>query len=83
MEIQILEFGQIPKQLFKTPHASKLNAIKKPLERGMSLKFELKGVVEGHKDDVTSLDVYDKIIVSCGKDGLLMCYDFETNRRIR
>ncbi|XP_062537016.1 protein FAN-like [Armigeres subalbatus] len=90
LEVQISEFGQIPKQLFRTPHVSKL-MVNAPLEssRTSSLNKELRITMDAqyfsHKDEITSmlLDDSTKNIFTTSRDGTFKCYSLVEKRQIR
>ncbi|XP_001651497.2 protein FAN isoform X1 [Aedes aegypti] len=91
LEVQISEFGQIPKQLFRTPHVSKLMSINSPLRcpRTLSMDGELRIAMDAqyfsHKDEITSmlLDEESKHIFTTSKDGTFKCYSLHERRQIR
>ncbi|XP_055603286.1 protein FAN-like [Uranotaenia lowii] len=96
LEVQISEFGQIPKQLFRTPHVSKLLNIdpvigdpNNPEETGTvpDLQIELDAQYFSHKDEITSLVVDKKStgrsIFTTSKDGTFKCYSLSERRQIR
>lgn len=86
LEVQILEFGQIPKQLFTTPHAVKILKVRSSLHtRGESfppIEISLVTKYDGFKDDITSLCYLNNILIITAKDGTMKCYDVETHRQI-
>lgn len=90
LEVQISEFGQIPKQLFDKPHV--------PRTRSPSLisqmsdiaeceakinRIDLSDQVQSHKNIVSCVIVDGPTITSTGKDGLLKCYDINGKRQTR
>ncbi|KAF5298434.1 hypothetical protein FQR65_LT01213 [Abscondita terminalis] len=98
LEVQIMEFGQIPKQLFKVPHCqrrTKLQLLKpvltedvqkdslNPWKSMSSLKLE--SVFNTHKDTVSSLFVAnnENQIMSAGYDSKLKVFSLSQNRQIR
>ncbi|XP_055383066.1 protein FAN-like isoform X2 [Condylostylus longicornis] len=92
LEVQIYEFGQIPKQLFKTPHVSRNVTTVLPPRSPINnpnigsikhYKFELKGSYAAHKDEITSIYADDDKIWSTGKDGILKCYSILEKRQTR
>ncbi|XP_029730273.2 protein FAN [Aedes albopictus] len=91
LEVQISEFGQIPKQLFRTPHVSKLLSIDAPVgcPRTLSMDGELRIAMDAqyfsHKDEITSmlLDEETKHIFTTSKDGTFKCYSLLERRQIR
>ncbi|EDS28930.1 neutral sphingomyelinase [Culex quinquefasciatus] len=92
LEVQISEFGQIPKQLFRTPHVSKLLKVDSPLAHsGGSLSIDCELLVEldaqyfSHKDEITSLllDEPTTNIFTSSKDGTFKCYNLVERRQIR
>lgn len=86
LEVQIMEFGQIPKQIFTKPHVRKiLPKILKPLTTKTSLEYNMEctNTIRLHKEAVTSvLRKGDRIISVC-KDGTLKVYDLVQNKQIR
>ena len=64
MEIQIMEFGQVPKQLFNTPHPQRFT---ESIPRKRSVRNEAEGQqeVQGHRD---SLNDVPNIESNTGKD---------------
>uniref|UniRef100_A0A2M4CUC0 Putative neutral sphingomyelinase n=2 Tax=Anopheles darlingi TaxID=43151 RepID=A0A2M4CUC0_ANODA len=85
VEVQISEFGQIPKQIFRTAHVSKL--IKVPLCLGSERKIELKKEIEyfSHKAIITALavDAITGNIFTTSKDGTMTCYNTHEKRKMR
>lgn len=84
LEVQILEFGQIPKQLFTTPHPQKL--VRLPLLNSVASRpfnVELIKIFDGFRDAVLSLRCSDDVLIATGKDGSLKCYNIKTNKQIR
>ncbi|XP_075213392.1 protein FAN-like [Lycorma delicatula] len=85
LEVQIMEFGQIPKQIFTKPHPQRtcIYKIEKPLsctkigkeaaKKGWTIKA--KNVITSHKEAVTAIafteQYSEKCIVSVGHDSLL------------
>lgn len=89
LEVQISEFGQIPKQLFRTPHVSKLLKIDAPLSNPSfadnEFRIELDAQYFSHKDEITSLllDEPTESIITTSKDGTFKCYSLSERRQIR
>ncbi|XP_053694361.1 protein FAN-like isoform X2 [Sabethes cyaneus] len=92
LEVQISEFGQIPKQLFRTPHVSKLLKIETPLNSGSILsptdgevRIELDAQYHSHKDEITSLLLEETMgsIFTTSKDGTFKCYSLTERRQTR
>lgn len=87
LEVQILEFGQIPKQLFTTPHPQKLVHAKLPLLHSVAaskpFNVELIKMFDGFRDAVLSLSCSDDVLIATGKDGSLKCYNIKSNKQIR
>ncbi|XP_059617028.1 protein FAN-like [Phlebotomus argentipes] len=96
LEVQISEFGQVPKQLFTRPHVPRVvtnsqsgslspSAPKSSDDELLPLLKELSLQVKysAHKDVITSVVVDGKCIISTGKDGVLKCYDFENQKQLR
>lgn len=90
LEVQISEFGQIPKQLFNKPHVPKArapllnSAISDEAQCDTSInELALSDQVQSHKNIITSVIVDGGHIISTGKDGLLKCYDIKEKRQTR
>ncbi|XP_055630908.1 protein FAN-like isoform X2 [Toxorhynchites rutilus septentrionalis] len=91
LEVQISEFGQIPKQLFRTAHVSKLLKVDTPLRNlnagfpDNELRIELDVQYFSHKDEITSLllDEPTESIITTSKDGTFKCYSLSERRQIR
>ncbi|KAF5306415.1 hypothetical protein FQA39_LY08924 [Lamprigera yunnana] len=98
LEVQIMEFGQIPKQLFKVPHPQrkpKLQLLKPILTEEVkedSLgpwktlnSLHLESVFNTHKDVVSSLLITsnENQIISVGYDSKLKVFSLPQNRQIR
>lgn len=89
LEVQISEFGQIPKQLFDKPHVPRtrspsLNADISAAECDTKInQLEQSDQVQSHKNIVTCVIVDGGQIISTGKDGLLKCYDIKGKRQTR
>ncbi|XP_058815825.1 protein FAN-like [Topomyia yanbarensis] len=91
LEVQISEFGQIPKQLFKTPHVSKLLKIEAPLDSTAVMSTESEICIDldiqyySHKDEITSLLLDETMgsIFTTSKDGTFKCYSLTEKRQIR
>ncbi|XP_001606594.3 protein FAN [Nasonia vitripennis] len=99
LEVQIMEFGQIPKQVFKLPHPKRLIAadlLKSEASllfsssgHGIS-KIELKSsnVFQSHKEAVSAVTIIsdgiqDDNIVSVGRDGVMKIYSIQTGKLVR
>uniref|UniRef100_A0A336L9Y2 CSON006095 protein n=1 Tax=Culicoides sonorensis TaxID=179676 RepID=A0A336L9Y2_CULSO len=85
LEVQILEFGQIPKQIFTTPHPqklihAKLHAVSCSVE---SFAVELIKSFTSFKDSILSLFYSENILISTGKDGNIKCFNIKENTQIR
>lgn len=92
LEVQISEFGQIPKQLFNKPHVPKA---KSTLHKSVISdddvaqcntninQLVLSDQVQSHKNVITCVIVDGGHIISTGKDGLLKCYDIREKRQTR
>lgn len=90
LEVQISEFGQIPKQLFNKPHVPKARS---PLLKSYISDIDecdtkinqlvLGHQVQSHKNIVTCVIVDSGHIISTGKDGLLKCYNINEKRQTR
>ncbi len=92
LEVQISEFGQIPKQLFNKPHVPKarsplLNSEISDIAASESKinQLILSDQVQSHKNVVSCVIIDDGggHIISTGKDGLLKCYDIKEKRQTR
>lgn len=89
LEVQISEFGQIPKQLFQKPHVAR-NLPQKLLQSPSSvshptLEFDNIMTYNAHRDSITAV-IFDKIndtVISTSKDGILKCYSIEEKRQTR
>ncbi|XP_047545229.1 protein FAN-like [Vanessa atalanta] len=90
LEVQIMEFGQVPKQLFTKPHVRKiLPKILKPLSNkscdnhDYEYSMECVNTIRLHKEAVTSaLRTGDRVISVC-RDGTLKVYDLLQRKQIR
>ncbi|XP_035898589.1 protein FAN-like [Anopheles stephensi] len=85
IEVQISEFGQIPKQLFRTAHVSKLLAIAPPIGTSTQMVLRQETVYHSHKDIITAVAV-DRAagnIFTTSKDGTMTCYSTSEKRKIR
>ncbi|CAG9784208.1 unnamed protein product [Diatraea saccharalis] len=88
LEVQIMEFGQVPKQLFTKPHVRKVGHV---IERVLSYqpthvtsyKIECIDVITLHKEAVTCALRQSSRIISVGRDGALKVYDIEQKKQIR
>lgn len=95
IEIQIMEFGQIPKQLFKTPHVRRMiwntkkdnknsvdSSVAKPLIVNSLVQ---KSSYHSHKEGVSCVIISDdgQRVVSVGKDSLLKVYSIAEEKQIR
>ena len=87
LEVQIMEFGQVPKQLFTKPHVRKITPrIAKPLSHSdayVSYKMECIDVLQLHKEAVTCAIRQGNRVISVGKDGTLKVYDTALKKQIR
>ncbi|GAB0089168.1 protein FAN [Sergentomyia squamirostris] len=97
LEVQISEFGQIPKQLFTRPHVPRvvtsaqngpISAQTIPQSPEIELTVLLKDLsldvkYSAHKDIITSMVIDGQCVISTGKDGVLKCFDFEQKRQLR
>ncbi|XP_045459120.1 protein FAN-like [Melitaea cinxia] len=88
LEVQIMEFGQVPKQLFTKPHVRKiLPTILRPLSnKGYdNHEYSMKCIntITLHKEAVTSALRTGDIIVSVSKDGTLKVYNMVHMKQIR
>lgn len=87
LEVQIMEFGQVPKQLFTKPHvrkiSHKIHASLSPTQPVVSYHIECVDVIKLHKGAVTCALRQGTRIISVGKDGTLKVYDTEHRKQIR
>lgn len=87
LEVQIMEFGQVPKQLFTKPHVRKIiPRLAKPLsysDATVSYKMECIDVLQLHKEAVTCAIRQGNRVISVGKDGTLKVYDTVQKKQIR
>ncbi|KAL4712825.1 hypothetical protein ACJJTC_011895 [Scirpophaga incertulas] len=86
LEVQIMEFGQIPKQLFTKPHVRKVgNVVEKVKDNSeqKSYTIECIDVISLHKKEVTCVIRQGSKIISVGKDGTLKVYDSTHKKQIR
>uniref|UniRef100_A0A182MZP2 WD repeat-containing protein 55 homolog n=1 Tax=Anopheles dirus TaxID=7168 RepID=A0A182MZP2_9DIPT len=89
LEVQISEFGQIPKQLFRTAHVAKLLAVPAALPAGgpdpRTVALHLDTEYCSHKDVITALAVEQATgnIFTTSKDGTMTCYSVSEKRKIR
>lgn len=86
LEVQIMEFGQVPKQLFTKPHVRRISPqIAKPMccEMNRSYRIECIDVIRLHKESVTCVVRQSERIISVGRDGTLKVYDAEKRKQIR
>lgn len=87
LEVQIMEFGQVPKQLFTKPHVRKIaHHVPRPtsnLEVPLMYKLECIDTICLHKDAVTCVLRQGDRIISVGKDGILKVYDAKQRKQIR
>lgn len=86
LEVQIMEFGQVPKQLFTKPHVRKITPrIAKSLSytENITYKMECVDVLQLHKEAVKCAIREGNRIISVGKDGTLKVYDVLQRKQIR
>lgn len=88
LEVQIMEFGQVPKQLFTKPHVRKIaHRVAKPLsvtdECAPAYEMECLDVIRLHKGAVTCALRQGDRIISVGRDGTLKVYDTAHKKQIR
>jgi factor associated with neutral sphingomyelinase activation len=87
LEVQIMEFGQIPKQLFTKPHVRKIGyVVEKPLsqsEEPITYKVDCLDEIRLHKEAVTCALRHGSRVISVGKDGALKVYDVSLRKQIR
>lgn len=89
LEVQIMEFGQVPKQLFTKPHVRRiLQQSPKVLlntedYNNREYSVELVDTVRLHKEAVTCVLCAGDRVISVGKDGTLKVYDMVQEKQIR
>lgn len=86
LEVQIMEFGQVPKQIFTKPHVRKIvPKIQRPLDNKRSHEYTMECVntIRLHKEAVTAVLKQGHRIISVCKDGTLKVYDMAQNKQIR
>lgn len=86
LEVQIMEFGQVPKQLFTKPHVKRIiHQVKKPLTSHSVSKYQLEciDVLTLHKEAVNCALRHKDWVISVGKDGTLKVYDLIQKKQIR
>lgn len=86
LEVQIMEFGQVPKQLFTKPHVRKITPrIAKSLSytENITYKMECVDVLQLHKEAVKCAIREGNRVISVGKDGTLKVYDVLQRKQIR
>ncbi|XP_059049861.1 protein FAN-like [Achroia grisella] len=88
LEVQIMEFGQVPKQLFTKPHVRKIShRVPPPLccveKDAVSYEMECVDVIRLHKEAVTCAVRHGTRVISVGKDGALKVYDMTQRKQIR
>lgn len=87
LEVQIMEFGQVPKQLFTRPHVQRItHQIEKPLQiidKCIPYKLECLDTIKLHREEVTCAILNGRRVISVGKDGTLKVYDMEQKKQIR
>uniref|UniRef100_A0A182JZX8 Protein FAN n=1 Tax=Anopheles christyi TaxID=43041 RepID=A0A182JZX8_9DIPT len=86
IEVQISEFGQIPKQLFRTAHVSKLLAVPGTVGPASGrMVLHKQGEYCSHKDTITAVAIDRTVghIFTTSKDGTMTCYSLGERRKIR
>ncbi|XP_041776593.1 protein FAN-like isoform X1 [Anopheles merus] len=86
IEVQISEFGQIPRQLFRTAHVSKLLAVPGAVgPAGGRMVLRALGEYCTHKDAITAVAIDRAVghIFTTSKDGTMTCYSLGERRKIR
>uniref|UniRef100_A0A182PBK7 WD repeat-containing protein 55 homolog n=1 Tax=Anopheles epiroticus TaxID=199890 RepID=A0A182PBK7_9DIPT len=85
IEVQISEFGQIPRQLFRTPHVSKLLAVPGGVSAGGRMTLHKQAEYCSHKDEITAVAVDRPAghVFTTSKDGTMTCYSLGERRKIR
>ncbi|KAM3964850.1 protein FAN [Aphomia sociella] len=89
LEVQIMEFGQVPKQLFTKPHVRRIShRVPAPLSRveenaTVSYEMECVDIIRLHKEAVTCAVRQGTRVISVGKDGTLKVYDTGLRKQIR
>ncbi|XP_050670489.1 protein FAN-like [Leptidea sinapis] len=84
-EVQIMEFGQVPTQLFTKPHVRKItHKIPRLLTRDHNgYRLECVDTIKLHKEAVTCVIRSGGRVMSVGKDGILKVYDMVLKKQIR
>lgn len=99
LEVQIMEFGQIPKQIFTLPHPRRMQKMFLPNESLLSanapvedsmpspktFKLERSTVFQSHKDGVTCVIFIngEMEIASVGHDGTLKLHSLNAGKLLR
>ncbi|CAH2067235.1 unnamed protein product, partial [Iphiclides podalirius] len=88
LEVQIMEFGQVPKQLFTKPHVKRAaQAVPRPFNQqdtGMRpASLECVDIIRLHKEAVTCAIRQSSRIISVGRDGTLKVYDLAQGKQMR
>lgn len=88
LEVQIMEFGQVPKQLFTRPHVRRIshqipNCLSHSSDTVRPYELECLETIQLHREAVTCVVVQDNKVVSVGKDGTLKVYDQDLKKQIR
>lgn len=56
LEVQIMEFGQIPKQIFRKPHVRRiLQSVKRPLEDHLQMQEQINEIIHKTKCNITNI----------------------------
>lgn len=86
LEVQIMEFGQVPKQIFTKPHVRKIiSKVLRPLSNKSSQEYSMECVntIKLHKEAVTAVLRRGNRVISVCKGGTLKVYDMAQNKQIR
>lgn len=86
LEVQIMEFGQVPKQLFTKPHVRRITQqVAKPLSTQITETYNMTCIdtIHLHKEAVTCALRCKNRVISVGKDGTLKVYDVDQRKQIR
>ncbi|XP_072936981.1 protein FAN-like [Epargyreus clarus] len=86
LEVQIMEFGQVPKQIFTKPHVRKIvHRVCKPVRNPESISYSIDCIdtIKLHKDSVKCVLRQGSRLISGGRDGTLKVYDIEQRKQIR
>ncbi|GBP69977.1 Protein FAN [Eumeta japonica] len=87
-EVQIMEFGQVPKQLFTRPHVRRItheipNSLTVKDTESNPRVLELVNTIQLHREEVMCVILEGDRIISVGKDGTLKVYSRSQKKQIR